>query len=72
MANETLDKKRPMRGKKDVKVLTGDAERCVCVSGSREGNKKCDLPVCEALFRDHVSRPLPTEHAEKENIAQVR
>lgn len=52
--------------------MIGGAERCVCVSGSREKNRECAHPEMEACFRDLVSNPLPTEHTEKENTVQVR
>lgn len=54
------------------KVLIAGAERCVCVSGSRETNRECARPETEAPFRDHVSNPLPTGSTERENTVQVR
>ncbi|KAG7489695.1 hypothetical protein JOB18_018129 [Solea senegalensis] len=39
-------------------------------TGIRETNRERDHPECEAVFRDLISNPLLTEHAEKENTVK--
>ncbi|XP_056233280.1 X-linked retinitis pigmentosa GTPase regulator-like isoform X2 [Seriola aureovittata] len=60
----------PLAGRKVCDVACGTWHMMALTTTSREENREYDHPECEALLRDHVSSPLPTEHAEKENTVQ--
>ncbi|XP_050931268.1 E3 ubiquitin-protein ligase HERC2 [Lates calcarifer] len=60
----------PLAGRKVCDVACGTWHMIALTTRSREKNREYDHPECEALFRDLVSKPLPTEHTEKENTVQ--